>query len=87
LATAPPDVNSRSRRTAYQEKGRDFRLLQRVFHLEENQTTVRRELLAGLTTFMTMAYVVVVNPRILSESGMPVDGVLLNYPNDFLILL
>ena len=50
--------------------------LQRVFHLEENQTTVRRELLAGLTTFMTMAYVVVVNPQILSESGMPVDGVL-----------
>ena len=50
--------------------------LQRVFHLEENKTTVRRELLAGLTTFMTMAYVVVVNPQILSESGMPVDGVL-----------
>lgn len=51
-------------------------LLQRVFRLEENCTTVRRELLAGLTTFMTMAYVVVVNPQILSESGMPVDGVL-----------
>lgn len=50
--------------------------LHRVFHLEENSTTVRRELLAGLTTFMTMAYVVVVNPQILSESGMPVDGVL-----------
>ncbi|MGC2672422.1 MAG: NCS2 family permease, partial [Candidatus Acidiferrum sp.] len=46
------------------------------FHLEENQTTVRRELLAGLTTFMTMSYVVVVNPQILSEAGMPVDGVL-----------
>jgi adenine/guanine/hypoxanthine permease len=46
------------------------------FHLEENQTTVRRELLAGLTTFMTMAYVVVVNPRILAEAGMPVEGVL-----------
>jgi len=49
-------------------------VLERVFHLEENQTTVRRELLAGLTTFMTMAYVVVVNPRILSEAGMPVEG-------------
>jgi AGZA family xanthine/uracil permease-like MFS transporter len=46
------------------------------FRLDENQTTVRQELLAGLTTFMTMAYVVVVNPRILSEAGMPVDGVL-----------
>jgi AGZA family xanthine/uracil permease-like MFS transporter len=51
-------------------------LLSRVFQLEENQTTVRRELLAGLTTFMTMAYVVVVNPRILADAGMPVDGVL-----------
>jgi adenine/guanine/hypoxanthine permease len=51
-------------------------LLERVFHLAENQTTVRRELLAGLTTFMTMAYVVVVNPRILAEGGMPVEGVL-----------
>ena len=37
---------------------------------------MRRELLAGLTTFMTMAYVVVVNPQILGEGGMPVDGVL-----------
>ncbi len=51
-------------------------MLQRVFHLDENNTTVRRELLAGVTTFMTMAYVVVVNPRILAEAGMPVEGVL-----------
>ena len=51
-------------------------MLQRVFQLEENQTTVRRELLGGLTTFMTMAYVVVVNPRILAEAGMPLEGVL-----------
>jgi AGZA family xanthine/uracil permease-like MFS transporter len=51
-------------------------LIERIFHLSQNDTTVRRELLAGLTTFMTMAYVVVVNPRILSEAGMPVDGVL-----------
>ena len=51
-------------------------MLQRIFHLEENQTTVRRELLAGLTTFMTMSYVVVVNPQILADAGMPVDGVL-----------
>ena len=51
-------------------------MLERLFHLSENKTTVRTELLAGLTTFMTMAYVVVVNPRILSEAGMPVDGVL-----------
>jgi len=51
-------------------------LLERLFHLQENQTTVRRELFAGLTTFMAMAYVVVVNPQILAEGGMPADGVL-----------
>jgi adenine/guanine/hypoxanthine permease len=51
-------------------------LLERWFQLKENQTTVRRELFAGLTTFMAMAYVVVVNPRILAEGGMPADGVL-----------
>ena len=51
-------------------------LLERIFHLTENKTTVRRELLGGLTTFMAMAYVVVVNPRILGEAGMPVEGVL-----------
>src|SRR6202521_6486487 len=55
---------------------RETRLLDRVFHLTENKTTVRRELLAGLTTFMTMGYICVVNPRILAEAGMPVEGVL-----------
>src|SRR5215475_15766641 len=51
-------------------------LLERIFHLSENHTTVRRELFAGLTTFVTMAYIVVVNPQILSQAGMPVEGVL-----------
>lgn len=46
------------------------------FRLEENGTTIRTELLAGLTTFLAMAYIVVVNPRILSEGGMPAEGVL-----------
>jgi AGZA family xanthine/uracil permease-like MFS transporter len=54
----------------------DHSLLQKLFHLEENQTTARQELLAGVTTFMTMSYVVIVNPRILADAGMPVDGVL-----------
>jgi len=58
------------------DSGKSVSLLERLFHLQENQTTVRQELLAGLTTFMTMGYVVVVNPRILSEAGMPVEGVL-----------
>jgi adenine/guanine/hypoxanthine permease len=53
--------------------GRD--LLERYFQLAENHTTVRRELLAGLTTFLTMAYIVVVNPQILAQAGMPAEGV------------
>ncbi len=51
-------------------------MIERYFRLSENQTTVRREFLGGLTTFITMAYIVVVNPQILSQAGMPVDGVL-----------
>jgi adenine/guanine/hypoxanthine permease len=50
-------------------------LLERYFRLHENQTTVRREFLGGLTTFLTMAYIVVVNPQILAQAGMPVEGV------------
>src|SRR5216684_5483592 len=61
-ATAPQEV-------------RGTTLLDRYFRLTENQTTVRRELTGGLTTFLTMAYIVVVNPQILSQAGMPADGV------------
>jgi len=50
-------------------------LIERYFRLKENQTTVRAELLGGLTTFITMAYIVVVNPQILSKAGVPVEGV------------
>jgi adenine/guanine/hypoxanthine permease len=50
--------------------------IERYFRLAENETTVRREMLGGLTTFMTMAYIIVVNPQILSQSGMPAEGVL-----------
>ena len=50
-------------------------MLERYFRLKENQTTIRAEFLGGVTTFITMAYIVVVNPQILSKAGMPVDGV------------
>ncbi len=50
-------------------------VLERHFHLAANHTTVRRELLGGLTTFLTMAYIVVVNPQILSQAGIPAEGV------------
>jgi AGZA family xanthine/uracil permease-like MFS transporter len=51
-------------------------LLERYFHLRENQTTIRREFLGGLTTFLTMAYIVVVNPQMLAKAGVPIEGVL-----------
>jgi AGZA family xanthine/uracil permease-like MFS transporter len=50
-------------------------LLDRYFQLTENHTSVKQEFLGGLTTFMTMAYIVVVNPQILAQAGMPADGV------------
>ncbi|MCI0524482.1 MAG: NCS2 family permease, partial [Acidobacteria bacterium] len=50
--------------------------LERMFKLSENNTTVRIELAAGLTTFLTMAYIIFVNPAILSEAGLPFSGAL-----------
>lgn len=45
------------------------------FKLKENNTTVKREIAAGITTFMTMAYILAVNPQILSDAGMNQHGV------------
>ena len=44
--------------------------LDKIFHLKENHTDVKTEIMAGITTFMTMAYILAVNPNILSASGM-----------------
>ena len=49
-------------------------MISRYFKLAENQTSVRQELLGGLTTFITMAYIVVVNSQILAQAGMPAQG-------------
>lgn len=49
--------------------------LENLFKLEENNTDVKTEVIAGITTFMTMAYIIFVNPNILSEAGMPFNGV------------
>lgn len=43
---------------------------EKVFHLKEHNTDLKTEVIAGVTTFMTMAYILAVNPNILSESGM-----------------
>lgn len=50
-------------------------VIERIFRLKEHQTDVRTELLAGLTTFLTMAYIIFVNPSILGDAGMPKDAV------------
>ncbi|MCF6410875.1 NCS2 family permease [Pseudalkalibacillus salsuginis] len=50
-------------------------MFENFFKLKENQTNVKTELIAGLTTFLTMVYIVVVNPGILSEAGAPFDAV------------
>ena len=44
--------------------------LEKLFHLKENHTDVKTEVMAGITTFMTMAYILAVNPNILAASGM-----------------
>lgn len=50
-------------------------VLERLFHLSENNTTVKRECLAGLTTFVSMAYILFVNPIILGDAGMDAGAV------------
>ncbi|GLS25693.1 NCS2 family permease [Marinibactrum halimedae] len=51
-------------------------MLERLFKLNAHATNVKTEIIAGLTTFAAMSYVLVVNPGILSASGMPIDGLI-----------
>ena len=50
-------------------------MLEKLFHLSKNNTNVKTEILAGITTFLTMAYILIVNPSILSQSGMDIGAV------------
>ena len=52
-------------------------MFEKVFKLKQNGTSVKTELMAGLTTFMTMAYILAVNPSILGDAGMDPSAVLL----------
>lgn len=52
------------------ENKKENGVLERVFHLSDHGTDVKTEIIAGVTTFMTMAYILAVNPNILSETGM-----------------
>jgi AGZA family xanthine/uracil permease-like MFS transporter len=51
-------------------------MLDKLFKLKENQTDIKTEIIAGITTFLTMAYILAVNPMILTDAGMPFSGVL-----------
>ena len=52
-------------------------MLEKLFKLKENNTNVRTEVIGGITTFMTMAYILAVNPQILSASGMDSQAILM----------
>ena len=52
-------------------------MMEKLFHLREHNTTVKTEVMAGITTFMTMAYILAVNPSILSSAGMDSSAVLI----------
>ena len=52
-------------------------MLERVFKLRENHTNAKTEIMAGITTFMTMAYILAVNPSILSATGMDANAILI----------
>ena len=63
-----------------ERKGEERRgkiMLEKLFHLKENKTSVRTELIAGLTTFLAMAYILGVNPSVLGDAGMDVSSVFL----------
>ena len=52
-------------------------MLEKLFKLKENDTTVKTEVIAGLTTFMTMAYILAVNPSMLNAAGMDTNAALI----------
>ena len=59
-----------------EKKRKVDRMLEKVFKLSQNKTNVKTEVMAGITTFMTMAYILAVNPSILSAAGMDSTAVL-----------
>ena len=52
-------------------------MIEKLFKLSKHNTTVRTEIMAGVTTFVTMAYILAVNPNVLSSAGMDRTAVLL----------
>ncbi len=60
-----------------EKQTKDVGLIERLFKLSEHNTSVKTELMAGLTTFVTMSYIMFLNPIIMSKTGMPFDGLFL----------
>ena len=56
------------------EKRESDGILERLFHLREKGTTPRQEMLAGLTTFVAVSYIIFVNPHMLADAGMPQEA-------------
>ena len=79
--------NKKVKRWAGRELKRDGLILEKFFRLTENKTDITTELLAGLATFITVAYILAVNPEILSASGMPKGGVFMGYSWQFALLV
>ena len=68
---------SKSCENETEEQKGDVGLFERIFKLSQHNTTIRTELMAGLTTFVTMSYIMFLNPVIMSNTGMPFDGLFL----------
>jgi len=62
---------------SYESQTSEVSLLERLFKLSEHRTNVKTEIMAGLTTFVTMSYIMFLNPIIMSKTGMPFDGLFL----------
>lgn len=67
--------NGRRHESLVSSEEKEQGAVSRFFRLKENNTTVRTEIVAGITTFMTMAYIIAVNPNLLAMAGMPRGGV------------
>ncbi len=68
---------SKSQENQAVEPNEGVGLLERLFKLSQHDTTIKTELMAGLTTFVTMSYIMFLNPIIMSKTGMPFDGLFL----------
>ena len=65
-------INDSTHREIYMSNN----VLERLFKLQAHGTTIKTEVVAGLTTFAAMSYILVVNPGILGLSGMPLEGLI-----------